>query len=426
MNGHIGWLKPDDPCFKPLSADVTLSNSGVVFNDFHSLLTFANIKASAENFDAFGFPDYDTGTTYSTGERVKFKVGKFVCTFRSRVDSNLNNQPDASPTEWESFDLLSEWYRRITNQATQQFFNSVALKKKLDHKTKSIIQDQKLYDGTGRITETIANDGCFVGFEIVLERAENLLLLIQQVGVHLNAIQPDLNIYLFHSSKSDPITIFPYTNAITANSFDWQATPFELPYVLEDLTINSTTQDAGGRFYLGYYQDDLVGEAINKNFNFGNCGGCGAWNIQTLRTVRSFLSVRSIKVRSFDLPMTRILWDIGETSYAGDRTWGINFKLTINCDWTQFLCSNKSRFENAIGRAVAVRVLQEIAFNTRSSDLSEDVKKLALFAIEGDDNVDGMAKKLEKEVDAMNFDLSDFGSPCAPCESRKGVRRKTA
>src|SRR5262245_20484277 len=45
--------------------------------------------------------EWDSGTTYATGECVTFDGGAYA----SRVDSNLNNSPDSSPDEWQ---LISE------------------------------------------------------------------------------------------------------------------------------------------------------------------------------------------------------------------------------------------------------------------------------------------------------------------------------
>ncbi len=56
---------------------------------------------------------YDAGTTYSAGEYVQFDIGGGdIQLFKSLVDSNLNNQPDISPTEWLNLStttIFSPW-----------------------------------------------------------------------------------------------------------------------------------------------------------------------------------------------------------------------------------------------------------------------------------------------------------------------------
>ncbi len=67
---------------------------------------------------------YNAGTTYALGEYVQFDVGSGVIQlFKSLVASNLNNQPDISPTEWLNLStttIFSPW----TNDADDWTTNS--------------------------------------------------------------------------------------------------------------------------------------------------------------------------------------------------------------------------------------------------------------------------------------------------------------
>jgi hypothetical protein len=53
---------------------------------------------------------YDNGTTYEIGEYVQFDIGSGVVQlFKSLVDSNLNNQPDISPIQWNNLSTSTEF-----------------------------------------------------------------------------------------------------------------------------------------------------------------------------------------------------------------------------------------------------------------------------------------------------------------------------
>ena len=67
---------------------------------------------------------YDAGTTYDAGEYVQFDIGSGVIElFKSLVDSNLNNQPDISPTEWNNLSTSIE-FSPWTNDSDQWTTNS--------------------------------------------------------------------------------------------------------------------------------------------------------------------------------------------------------------------------------------------------------------------------------------------------------------
>ena len=53
---------------------------------------------------------WDSGTTYDEGNYVQYDIGSGdIQLFKSLVDSNLNNQPDVSPTEWNNLSTSIEF-----------------------------------------------------------------------------------------------------------------------------------------------------------------------------------------------------------------------------------------------------------------------------------------------------------------------------
>jgi len=411
--GEIGWRDSINPCDKPLRDYVTTSKSGQFFNEFHPLLTYDNIKSIAVNPSKYNFQTWDIAEEYNTGDVVIYKVGKYDCYFQSLIDNNIGLEPDQSPTEWEEVDYLSDWYKERTDMSFNKLINNIAITKKLKHKTKTILDNFKFFNNEGRIKDLIIKSGRFVGYGIRLSQKENISLFVKQIGLQFTDIQTDLTIYLYHSSQDDAVATMDITT-IKAASFEWTNTDFRLDYVNNEIDT--------GAFYLGYYEDDIVGQAINKKLNWRNpCYGCNGWKYQDYKNLSQFVEIHPINVSSEDIEVDRTLFDINEVKYTNNTNYGINLSINIRCDWSDFICQNKDLFYNAYRTQVAYDMMNEMLYSTRDNDLRQKINA----AIQGNGAVDGYQKMLENEINSMNFDFSDLGSPCMPCEKRKGMKQQS-
>ena len=78
-----------------------------------TLQTFDPVGGTAANDQ---FDPYDSEVTYDTGD-IAQATDNFY--YRSRVDDNTNNEPSASPTEWELFDIYRrKWTTKTANYTT--------------------------------------------------------------------------------------------------------------------------------------------------------------------------------------------------------------------------------------------------------------------------------------------------------------------
>jgi hypothetical protein len=411
FSGWIGWQSSQDPCKKPLESFVTDSESGQTYNEYHPLLTPDNIESIAINPNKFIINLWDIGTNYAIGAVVYYNASGFK-TYYKALAVNTGSQPDASPLDWQEVPYLSDWYEKKTNESVNKFFNAISVKKKLAQKTKTILDSFKLFKNEGRIGDLITKSNRFVGFRIQTKETENISILIKQIGVQFSQIQPNINFYLFHSSQASAISVIPITTTL-ANSFQWSASTLKLDYVNDDYDT--------GAFYLGYYEADLVGQAINKQLDWDDpCYGCQGWKISDYQSFSQFMKITPVYVSSSDLPAAGELFDIDDLKYTNNTNFGINLSLTVTCDWTSFICSHKSLFTNALGAQVANDFLNEMLFSTRDNDLREKINA----AIQGNKAINSMSKNLEMEIDAIDFDMSDLGTPCMPCARQKGLRQQ--
>lgn len=413
-SSYIGWRNSDDPCEKALATKLTTSDSGSYFNEYHPLLTYKNIKSIAINDKGFKIGVWDVATNYITGKYVEYEVDGKTIYYKSLDDVNLGNQPDISPLFWEEVDFLSDWYERRTNESLDKLVHNVAINKQLRHKTKTILDDFKIYKNSGRIKDTITKSGRFVGFYIKLKQAENIKLLINQIGLQFTQLQVDLPIYLYHTSQNDPLSIINYSTT-KSNSFEWLSSSYTLKYVDDNYDT--------GAFFLGYYEDDVTGQAINKDMNWDNpCFGCNGWKNEDYRSFSQFMGMQPITIASTDIEPGRVLFDLDNVRYTNNTNFGLNLNISIKCDWSDFICRNKDLFRNAYKAQVGYDFLNEMLYSTRDNDLKEKVAA----AIQGNEAIAGMQQRLNDEIDSLNFDMSDLGGPCMPCENKKGVRQSAA
>lgn len=415
----LGWSESSDPCTDSLfelSDEIQSSESGLYYNDVHPLLTIENLGYIAPDFQQYitNTQDYNGATSYSTGDRVEYNGSLY----ESLVDANLGNDPDVSPIEWEEVLLFSDWLDKGDDASILKLVNYLISKKKIRKDTKSLLDDLKLFDGNGRLSDIITKQGRFVGLQVELKRHEGLQYILRRIGIQANALQTDLPIYVYHSSQLDPVFTFNISTT-KATSFEWinlEAEDINLKYFDE-------SYDAGGVWYIGYYEDDLNGQAIRKNYNFSNtpCSKCNRYNYRAWSLYNRFLSIVPIQVTSGKLNGTQ-MFDLQDVQHVQVNNFGLNLSFSTGCDISTIFCDNKERFVDAIGKQRAVDLLKSMVHNTRNNNLSEDVKAMAFSALNGEDNIQSMERQIEDALDAIDFDFSDLDTPCLPCNNKSMVK----
>ena len=120
--------------------------------------------------------------------------------------------------------------------------------------------------------------GRFVGFEIQAQHSEHLVILLKRIGLQFDATQTDLTIYLYHSSQVDPVLTQDVTTT-KAGSVEWVTlNNFNLDFINDNI-------GAGGRWFIGYYEDDINGQAIKRGVEISSCSTCYGRKQDELRTL---------------------------------------------------------------------------------------------------------------------------------------------
>jgi hypothetical protein len=403
-----GWKSSYDSSYPALHTAITTSNSGLYYNDLlPGLTSVENIDAAGSNFDAMSASVYAAGTTYALGAIVKDSTGVLYISLSA---ANVGNTPSTSPTKWKS--LLSEYIENLTRQGIVKLAGSVLNLKKLHNSGKALADDLRLFDGQGKVNTAVIGQSRFVGIEFQLRPFNSLRCSINKIGFQFSQIQSNLTIYLFHTSQAAAIKTYTLTST-RAGSMEWFT-----PAVAMDLHyFRSTTNDAGGSFYLGYFEDDITGQAISREIDFCQepCKGCisDMYNRIAYEIRQRYMKVMPISFDAAYLTGTA-LPDAEGIAYHCSNNFGINVSMSVCCDFTELLINNKMLFAESLQMQVGVDVLNLLAFNTRNNGISEQLKSSAYVALKGEpaSGVLGLEARLSAKIAGLEIDLTEIDAPC--------------
>lgn len=412
-----GFRQTDNPNFPTLSQDLLYDGSNILIQ--HALLNIENIDLAARNYSQFNYPAYVALTEYEEGDRVKY----LNINYESLVDTNTGNQPDTSPLFWKPVNLLSLYLEDVFRNAAEDTVNEVFVEKKINGQTKSLLKSLRFYEGVGVMSDTVLNEGDLVGVQVQLLYNNNILAIVEQIGLQLTQPQSDFKLYLYHDSQIEPLATVTINHTKTV-SFQWHDLKWKLNYL-------NSGYDAGGTFFIMYDQNDLVGQAVKKqiNFHLAPCGYCGAYNMQTFQLYSKYVFIQSVRVkavdRNADNPIN--LWDIRKTQLVVDNNFGMNFQFTVRCDITDFIIQQKDVFQYAFRDMVTKKILEGIANSTRQNGGQEKASTMARNELMGTfAGGMGFSQKLTNQLKAVDFELSALDDSCLPCNKKGGLSYGTA
>lgn len=416
----IGWRQHYNPSEFTISDSLTESTSGLYFQDFHPMLNLAMLKQNSPNFKAISYNAWSNTTTYRVGDRVTASSGNY----RAKTASLAKN-PDTNPNEWERFDAFSEWLEEKTKAAIMRAIASLYTKKLSDKTLNSILENRPLFNGSGRLADTVSNGGNLVGFELVPIRSKGASVKIERVGLQFST-PGDIKMYLFHSSQNQPVKEFTFTRE-KSGGVEWFRPT-------EDLYLPNFTDgsDFGGSWYLVYSQNELPTNcmAINKNKDWSTrpCFSCDADEYTGWQIWSRYLEVHPFRING---GVTTEMFDVEQCVHTYDCNYGINLEVTVLCDITDIVLEQKSAFQDIIGLQLACDMLREIAYNSSGRINHEQgisISKMELlYELDGDSQSykkSGLAYQLSKAMDAVSIDLKNMGTVCLPC-GNKGLKFRT-
>lgn len=420
----IGWEQNYDTSDLKISDALTVSESGLYFQQIHPLLTLQNMSCIAPDFKNITFPEYDPEKEYSKGNVVDYQGTQYKALQKAQ-----GKQPDIESEYWVETNLFSEWLESKTKASIQKAIARYCNEKTVEGTNKPLCESRTLFDGTGRLVDTVKNKKNLVGFEIVPVRAKGVTTKINKICLQFTKAGEYI-LYLMHSSMDAPVKIIKL-NKIRDNSAEWfTVDDLYLPYQSED-------NDAGGSWYLCYFQSELPegSQAIRKDKDWSKepCGSCSRRELLAWMAWSKYLEIHPFFVNE-ELINTEDeslhLWDVENNQYTYDNNYGLNLEVTVSCDITDFIVEQRMMFQDVIAKQVAVDMLREFAYNSnvRTNRHSINASRLdILYEVDGDSSSmkkSGLSYQLDMAFKAIKLSTSGIDRVCLPCRNN-GIKYRT-
>ena len=413
-----------------IDSDLTHSESGLMFQGAHPLLTLDTMRAIMPDDWGYQYPEWNSRETYSAGTIVQYDLNgnDDELYWESIRDNNTNEIPGESVLFWKPYNILSDFLERVTRNGIATAIQTFTQIKQLDKETRNLLERRTFFDGAGRIRATLQNTHKLVGFEIVPVRALGVTAKIEKIGLQMTGGTGIVKMYLFHSSQIDPIKTFDLDFQVKNGGFQW--------FTLEDCFLPYISKDnnSGGSWFLCYNQDELPQgmEAINvsKDWSREPCGTCNIGSVEVWRELTKYLQVTPFM---YNAPETFAeypeLWDIAYTMYTNTQNYGLNCEITVGCDLTDFIISQRQIFQDVIQKQVAVIALRALAMNPNvrvNRYQSNATRTDILYELDGNTSgvrPGGLGYQLKKAYEALKLDTQGLDRVCLSCNNR-GVRYK--
>lgn len=412
----IGWRQSYDSNDGVVSEALTQSESGLYYQDAHPLLTLQNLQSIAPDFSNISYPVHSTEETYAKG--VVVTVDGIHYKSLKAVPENIQ----ITDTEyWIVTNPFSEWLETKTKACITKAISSYVNEKVAKGTYKTLCEKKTLFDGTGRIYDTIKNKNNLVGFEIIPIRAKGVTTKINRIGLQFS--EPgDYTIVIMHSSLMEPFYQETFTKR-TSNNIEWfiPSQDLFLPYENEQI-------DAGGSWYICYLQSQLPADsqAIRKSRDWskGPCNECSRHEYETWRIWSKYLEVHPFYVNEELVPIVDEqvqLWDVENNLYDYSTNYGLNLDISIACDITDFIIEQKMMFTDYLSKSLAVDFLREFAYNpnVRTNRHSINASRPdILYEIDGDSSSmkkSGLSYQLELASKAIQISTEGIDRVCLPC-----------
>lgn len=427
---HVcGWEQSYNPK-EAIDSDLTRSESGLMFQGAHPLLTLDTMRAIMPDDWGYQYPEWNSRETYSAGSIVQYDLNgnDDELYWESIRDNNTNEIPGENVLFWKPYNILSDFLERVTRNGIATAIQTFTQIKQLDKETRNLLERRTFFDGAGRIRATLQNTHKLVGFEIVPVRALGVTAKIEKIGLQMTGGTGIVKMYLFHSSQIDPIKTFDLDFQVKNGGFQW--------FTLEDCFLPYISKDnnSGGSWFLCYNQDELPQgmEAINvsKDWSREPCGTCNIGSVEVWRELTKYLQVTPFM---YNAPETFAeypeLWDIAYTMYTNTQNYGLNCEITVGCDLTDFIISQRQIFQDVIQKQVAVIALRALAMNPNvrvNRYQSNATRTDILYELDGNTSgvrPGGLGYQLKKAYEALKLDTQGLDRVCLSCNNR-GVRYK--
>lgn len=267
----------------------------------------------------------------------------------------------ASPT-WGTGRLklvsCNTYLANIYNQELLHLVSTFVDKCKGTLNTKEILSNQHIIHGVMKRDEKVDKQGRFVGFLLNPMASQNVKSKITYLGLMLDTAQ-SLTVYLYETSRNTAVKSYSFVLS-SGDTVEWKAvTDWIVQYA-------TTSGGIGQQWLLGYYEDDLTGQAYKQDFDDES-------RHEAFKVYGRYLGVSPVAIPSTALNGTSLPDNDSWDQYITDEMHGLYFKFNTTCDITNVLVDNISIFSRPLQHAIAIRVLED-AYRSGSDGVHNPVK----------------------------------------------------
>ena len=363
-------------------SDLLTSDSGLYYQSGHPLVTIKNFESVSQQDDLYVYDAWNIGTSYVVGDIVTDASINYIA-----LTAHTGTTPP-NATDWKVYTPLEERVKEWIDEAIIDTVSDWFTTKSNMNTSANLLENDILFsvDEIPTDTSTSAN---FSGLKIKIADSNNLKTKIIQVGTWLETAQT-VNIKIFQTGISAPI----YSDSLVVSASDtvqWFDVDVEL--------------DSKHEYRIGY--EGLTGGYYNYVYN------------STIESNR-FFAVNGF-VRS-DSGATTASWATESDQDTYSDTYGLNLKMSSECDYTQLILDHKNIFATAIMRRFAINFLNRLAHNPEAQinrNLTHLTREQILFEIQGneDNAVNSLYGMYRRELEAVTFDQTKVDSVCLPCDT---------
>lgn len=427
----VGWEQAYDP-ERAIDDNLTQSESGLTFQGAHPLCTLNNVCAMVPDDYFMHYPVWAETKTYEKGSKVRHDNRVWVAN-----DMSIGNEPNDESNIWQRFNMVSDYIETLTRNGINTAIQRFVQEKQLRNETKTLLERRTFFDGAARLNATIDTTAKLVGFEIIPVRGMGVTLRINRIGLQMVGGTGNVRLYLFHSSQVAPMRVIDVNFTNTNGGFQWfsfDADPIYLPYIAGG-SADAQGNDAGGAWFLCYDQNALpMGmEALNvsKDWSREPCGTCNIGSVESWRELTKYLQVSPFCIHApDDFAQYPEMFDIAGVAYTNTRNYGMNCEISVECDLTDFIISQRQIFAPVIQKQVAADMLRTLALNpdVRVNRNQSNASKMdILYEIDGNTNgtrPGGLGYDLSMAYRALAVDTRGIDRVCLSCNNH-GVKYRT-
>lgn len=430
----VGWRQALNP-LEYIQSEMTETESGLYFQSAHPLCTLSNVHSVMPDDWGFRYPNWNMVIQYKKGDKVQHLESYWVATkdslgeapALSDFNDDFNNDYANSP--WKVYNIFTDYLEQLTRDGITSAIQKFITMKSLAKETKTLLERQTFFDGSGRIVNVLTNTSKLVGFEITPVRSMGVTSKIEKIGLQMAGNTGKVKLYLFHSSAADPIKVIEVDFTVTNGGFQWfDMKDLYLPYTGEKIS-------PGGSWYLCYDQNELPPGmyAVNftKDWSVEPCGTCNVGNLAKWRELMKYVNVSPFMVSApVDFPEMPQIWNLESNMYTSMQNYGLNVEISVGCDITDFIISQRGLFQNLIQQEVAAVALRTIALNPDVNVNRNQVNASRgdiLYELDGNTSgvkPGGLGWTITQTIKALRLDTQKIDRVCLSCNNG-GVKFKT-